>query len=194
MRRHLMILRCKRMRRESGMSMIELMIAMTVLAVGIAGILGLVLLAMVSDSRNKHDTTATMVAQTVIEQVQSVPASSTAPLNITDCTGAVMVVGTGNIAVGTVGANMTAAGAIDWTQAQGAVTANYKGTFNACGPNGQIVPYAVRWNVQTLYSGPAGPFVKIVTVSSRPLAANSVGNFSSRDWALPVTMRTVVGM
>lgn len=194
MRRHLMVLRSKRMRGESGMSMIELMIAMTVLAVGIAGILGLVLLAMVSDSRNKHDTTSTMIAQMVIEQVEAVPASSTALINVTDCSGAVMPVGTGNVAVGTVGANLTAAGAIDWTQAQGAVPANYKGTFNACGPNNQWVPYAVRWNVQTLYAGPAGPYTKIVTVSVRPLAANSVGNFSSRDWALPVTLRTVVGM
>jgi prepilin-type N-terminal cleavage/methylation domain-containing protein len=182
------------MRRESGMSMVELMIAMTVLAVGIAGILGLVLLAMISDNRNKHDTTATMVAQAIVEQVQAVPASSTATIPVTDCSGAVFNVGLGNVAVGAVGANLTAAGAIDWTQAQGAVAANYAATYNACGPNNQWVPYAVRWNVQTLYAGPAGPYVKIVTVSARPMSANTVGNFSTRDWALPVTMRTVVGM
>lgn len=194
MRRQLMILRSKRLRRESGMSMIELMIAMTVLAVGVAGILGLVLLAMISDNRNKHDTTATMAAQAVLEQIEAIPANTTGTITMTDCSGAAFTVGLGSAAVGTIGANTTAAGAIDWTQAQGAVTANYRATFNACAPNNQLVKYDVRWNIQTLYTGPAGPYTKIVTVSARPQAANTVGNFTQRDWALPVTLRTVVGM
>jgi Tfp pilus assembly protein PilV len=189
-----MVLRSKRLRRESGMSMVELMIAMTVLAVGVAGILGLVLLAMISDNRNKHDTTATMAAQAVLEQIEAIPSSTTGTINMTDCSGAVFPVGLGTAAVGAIGANTTATGAIDWTQGQGAVAANYRATFNACAPNNLVVPYDVRWNIQTLYTGASGPYVKIVTVSARPLAANNTGVFSKRDWALPVTLRTVVGM
>jgi prepilin-type N-terminal cleavage/methylation domain-containing protein len=186
-----MILRKKRKSGESGMSMIELLIAMTVLAVGIAGILGLILMAILTDNRNARDTTATMVAQTVLERVEAVPANSTAIITIPDCSGANMSVGMGNVGVGSVGAPLTASGQIDWTAA---TVANYSGTYNACGPGGAWYPYSVRWNVQTLYAGPAGPYVKIITVSARPAGATQVGAAGNTSWALPVTLRTVVGM
>src|ERR1700731_742784 len=52
---------------ESGMSMIELLIAMTVLAVGMLGAVGMILAGVQSNSRSKTDTTAVVLDQEILE-------------------------------------------------------------------------------------------------------------------------------
>src|ERR1043166_8725741 len=71
--------------RQAGMGLIELMIAMFVLAVGLIGVLGMILAAMASNNRNQSDTGATFVAQFVIEQIGAAGAASS--LTLTDCSG-----------------------------------------------------------------------------------------------------------
>lgn len=56
---------------QAGMTLIELLIAMLVLAVGLVGILALITGAIASNSTNKNDSTATMVAQSVMEVIVS---------------------------------------------------------------------------------------------------------------------------
>src|ERR1700740_77523 len=52
---------------ESGMSMLELLIAMTVLAVGMLGCVVMILAGVQSNSRNKNDTTAVVLDQEILE-------------------------------------------------------------------------------------------------------------------------------
>ena len=56
---------------EKGMSLIELMIAMLVLAVGLGAITILLTGSIASDNRSSKDSTATMLAQMVIEQISA---------------------------------------------------------------------------------------------------------------------------
>ena len=62
---------------QKGMTLIELMIATFVLAVGMLGSLSMIFLAIATNSRNKFDTTGTMIAQTVIEQINTLPTNAT---------------------------------------------------------------------------------------------------------------------
>lgn len=192
--RRMLLFKRKQAGRESGMSMIELMISMTVMAIGISGILGLVLLAMATNYRNRGDTTGTMVAQMIIEQIEMVPANGvpTGPpagtVPIIDCAGVQW-----DVRTSAGGANLVN-GAIDWTQPAGAVPLNYRAVYNACGPNNEFVTYDVRWSIVNQYAGPGGAYTKVVTVSARPLAANLGGSNALKYFAQPVTLRTIVGM
>ena len=58
--------------RQSGMSLIELMFAGFILVVGFMGSLILIFIAIATNTRNKVDTTGTMIAQMVIEEQPSV--------------------------------------------------------------------------------------------------------------------------
>jgi prepilin-type N-terminal cleavage/methylation domain-containing protein len=182
--------RRRRIARERGMTMIELLIAMTVLAIGVAGILGLVLLAIATNSRNKGDTTSTMLSQLVMEQIEIMPANNTGTIQVADCSGAVK-----NISLAAGGANATATGQIDWTQAPGAVPANFRMVYAVCGPGNAFAFYDVRWRITTLYNGASGPYVKTVTVSAQPIAAQFTGAANRfKYFAPPVTLHTIVGM
>lgn len=197
MRKRFLQIRRLRAARQSGMTMVELLIAMTVLAIGVAGILGLVLLAIATNARNKGDTTGTMLAQLVMEQIEVIPANNNGNLQILDCAGVVKTI---SLAPG--GATLTAAGQIDWTQAPTAVQAGYQMTYSACAPNNQWITYDIRWNIAALGPAPNGwlntsnkPYVKAVTVSARPSQAQFASAATAlRYFAPPVTLRTVVGM
>src|SRR5690349_2718598 len=71
----------------SGMSMLELMIAMAVLAVGMTAVTALFHSAILTNNRAKVDTSATMLAQTVLEKIAAQPASQNAAIWLTDCGG-----------------------------------------------------------------------------------------------------------
>jgi prepilin-type N-terminal cleavage/methylation domain-containing protein len=185
--------------KQRGMSMIELLIAMTVMAIGISGILSLVLLAIAANQRSKGDTTSTMLAQLVIEQAQMVPANGSVSngaggvilvptVTVVDCAGNPQVI---TLTVG--GANVLANGQIDWSQAPGAVPAGYQMNYAACtqtgvaGQNNWML-YDVRWNI----TAPYGATSKIIVVSARPAAAQFGGVANFKNFATPVTLRTVV--
>ncbi|HYX70201.1 MAG TPA: prepilin-type N-terminal cleavage/methylation domain-containing protein, partial [Terriglobales bacterium] len=96
----------------SGMTLIELMIAMVVLAVGLIAIANVVAIAIANNNRNRMDTTSTMLSEMVLEQIQSVPATSNVVLTVTDCAGNVLNINTtGAAAPAGAGANLIAPGA-----------------------------------------------------------------------------------
>lgn len=182
--------RMRKMNPQSGMSLIELMIAMVVLVVGMLAALVMVMTAISTNNRNKLDTTGTMVAQTVIENIAAQAASSVNTLELTDCQGTVHSISTVGDADGE-GAlvNLAATapfspGDIDWSQAYAGVTDNYKMQFVTCDDAGIESTYEVRWNIRSMNA-----FTKLVTVSSRQIAATSDGPF----YAQPVTLRTIAG-
>jgi prepilin-type N-terminal cleavage/methylation domain-containing protein len=164
--------------RQRGMSLIELMIAMVVLAVGMGGIMVLFVTAIASNNRNKIDTAGTLVAQMTLEQIASRPANQHAPITVTDCAGTSHVV---NTAVG--GAALDANAAINYTAA---AVAGYRMLYVTCGAGGQQATYDVRWNIQ------AWGATKVITVASRSTGAGQAGA-TPRLFALPVTLRTIAG-
>src|SRR5579864_3141798 len=53
---------------ERGMTVLELLIAMAVLAIGMTGAMGMILAGIQSDARNKNDTAAVVLDQEILEQ------------------------------------------------------------------------------------------------------------------------------
>jgi Tfp pilus assembly protein PilV len=180
---------------ERGISLVELVIAITVLAVGMAGLAVLFSTAIMNNSRSKGDTSGTMLTQTVLEQIAAQPANLVANLTLTDCNTAgatVWPITTTGAASPGAGATINVnTGAIDFTQAYAAVTAGYKMQYVACGNNGRQMTYEVRWNIQTITAN-----TRLITVSARPLAAASAANNQNQAllFAPPITLRTIGGL
>jgi type II secretory pathway pseudopilin PulG len=169
-------------RSSKGFSMIELLFAAGVLAVAVVGGMTMVLLGMARNGSNRMDTTATNVAQSVLEDIAGTnPSANPAPvLTVTDCRANNLQVTT---AVG--GSALKANGSIDFSQP---VVAGYQVNYTACGNNGLAVTYDVRWRVDPVAGTTWG---KLVTVAARqPLAVRQGTIFYSP----PVTLRTIVGM
>ena len=178
---------------ERGISLVELVIAISVLAIGMAGLAVLFSTAIMNNSRSKGDTSGTMLTQTVLEKIAAQPANLVANLTAADCNSAgatVWPIATTGAASPGAGANIDNTGAIDFTQAYAAVTANYKMLYVACGAGGQQTTYDVRWNIQTISAN-----TRLITVSTRPLAAANAGNQNQALlFAPPITLRTIGGL
>ena len=181
---------------QAGMTLIELLIAMLILAIGLGGIVNLLAVALETDNRNSKDTSATLLAQMVIEQISAQHPNSNAAISVTDCAGNVWSIST------TGGASPSGAGAtlitnssslgyggIDHTQAYSTITVGYAMRYVDCGGVGNTgtpTTYDVRWNVMTV----AANYTRLVTASARPINANALGGI---QYALPVSLRMVAG-
>jgi prepilin-type N-terminal cleavage/methylation domain-containing protein len=191
---------------QAGFSLIELLLAMFVMAVGLSAIAILFTTAIASNKRNKVNTTSTMLAQTVLDQIAAKAANDAANITITDCAGTANTIATASGASPNgAGATLVAAdgpggypraGDIDYTQAYAAIAANYKMTYVDCGSNGGAAgtrtSYEVRWNVMAMpaaMGAKTATFVKVVTVTARQ--KNSGSNLSF--FARPATLRTITG-
>lgn len=198
---------------ESGMSLLELMIAMVVLAVGLMGSMVMILTAMESNSRSKTDNYATILDQEVMEKfatLNNYPKAGS--VTIYDCAlnggsadAHLASLGQGTYAGGGSGGNgailYTAAtvpagynvGDVDWSQASPTLatstTAGYAMMYRTC--TGDI--YEVRWNIMDANSSvPAGTVsrISLLTVSSRETAAS--GSHLGMLFAPPTTLRTLI--
>jgi prepilin-type N-terminal cleavage/methylation domain-containing protein len=176
------------------MTLIELMIAMVVLAVGLGALSTLFVSAGVANNKNSRNTTATLLAQLVLEQISSQSPNSTATIALTDCAGNVWTVATtGGASPAGTGALLdnTATdynyGGIDPTQANGAVPVGYRMQYVDCGAGGTTSTYDVRWNIINIDT-----YTRLITVSARQLVAwNQLGG---RVYAMPVTLRGIGGV
>jgi Tfp pilus assembly protein PilV len=201
--------RAARARRHasSGMGLIELMIAMTVLTVGMLGSMVMIVTGMESNTRNKRDNSATILDQELLETfatLKNYPQTGT--VTIYDCAPSGSNAHLASLVQGTFAANGAGAtlvttgtaaqnvGDIDWTQATPTLAtsavAGYAMMYQTCG--GEI--YEVRWNVMDANAGalPAGDVsrISLLTVSSR-LTANKNGT-NGMLFALPTTLRTII--
>ena len=201
-------------RGAGGFTLIELMIAMSVLAIGMLSAMALMLMGMQMNSASKTDTTATVLDQEIIElysTLKTYPLPGT--VNIYDC-----ALNGNNIHVADLGKGAapngngavlyTAAtapttaqkGDIDWSQPVGTLATTtvpgYAMEYQTC--SGDI--YEVRWNVMDLTPAtpPAGSSgrLTLLTVSARQrsaLVATSAGA-QNREilFALPVTLRSML--
>ena len=181
-------------KRDAGFMLIELLISMVILTVGLGGLLVLLVTAMNTDRVAGSDTASTMVAEHVLEQIsaQGVGADSppNPPLTITDCTGAVWNINTqrallnaGSGANGGNGANLTANGIIDWTQAYAGVPAGYAMLYVSCGAGGKQTTYDVRWNVIQMSANS-----RLSVISARPFGSRQLGGLK---FVVPVNLRSI---
>ena len=174
--------------------LMELLIAMVVLLVGLGGILILLISSMYTNNKASRDTTATMLAEHVLEQISAQPANSAADLSVTDCAGSAWTISTVGSAVGAGsggsyggnGASLNNAGTVDWTQQYSTVPAGYAMRYVSCGAGGRQAVYDVRWNVVTMST-----FSRMVFVSARPSGSPTVGGLR---YIVPVNLRTIGGM
>jgi Tfp pilus assembly protein PilV len=171
-------------KRERGMSLIELMIAMVVLMVGVLAVMSLIAVAIGSNARNRRDSTGTMLAEMVLDQISAIPVgASPSTVSISDCATNSYTIESAGSPSGA-GANLSGSN-IDFTQGAATITANYSMMYTVCGPsNDTRAVYDVRWNVQTITANS-----NFVTVAARLRNSGT----DPRLFAIPVTLRTVVG-
>jgi prepilin-type N-terminal cleavage/methylation domain-containing protein len=166
-------------RGQGGFTMIELMIAMLVLAVGIVGSMALIVRAVGGDSWSKQLSNSTVLAQTVTERIMAVPSANNGIVTITDCANNVANV---NTAPG--GPAVTATGDLDFSVA---AIANYQMLYTNCDTNGHQAIYDVRWNVAAIPN--SNGWVKMLTVSAQLRSAGT----NAMVFAPVATVRTIVG-
>jgi len=170
---------------EQGFSLVEMLAALTMLAIGMGGLALIFTTAVMGNARAKGDTTGTMLAQTILEKIASQPADTATALSLIDCNSAGGT--TWNIATAPGGAPLDSSGAIYFTQA---AVPNYSMQFVSCGSGGRQATFDVRWKVQTITA-----HSRAITVSARPAAmGNGGGGNQALLYAQPITLRTVGGL
>lgn len=177
--------------------LLELLIAIVVLAIGMGGLLVLLVSAASTNNRSGNDTSSTMIAEHIIEQISSQPANSSAALSIQDCALTTWNVSTAGAANGSGtsgsyggdGAKLTSEGIVDWTQDYANVPAGYALKYVACGAGGRQITYDVRWNVIALNS--TNNSSRMIIVSARPATATEVGGLR---YIIPANLRTIGGV
>src|SRR5258707_6041071 len=194
---------------ERGMSLIELLIAMTVLTVGMLGSMVMILVGMQSNTRNKTDSSATVLDQEILEKFATLklyPAPGS--VTIYDCPPSAKSANDNNASLAQ-GAGPTGGGAtlytaataplpanvgdIDWTQPTPTLATStvqgYAMRYQEC--SGDV--YEVRWHI--MQGGPTPPpngttRISVLTVSSRQVTAK--GSNNTMLFARPTTLRTLI--
>lgn len=167
--------------KQHGLTIIELLIAMVVLAVGILASMSLVIMAINGDFRSKQQSNSTALAQMVTEKIMSIPAYTNPTLTLTDCTGTSF-----NIATAAGGGALNSSGDEDYTQAK---VTNYNMAYTDCGTANRQMTYDVRWKVTAI---PNNTYVKLLIVSAR-LNAVTNGATTGAVFGPVVTIKTLVG-
>ena len=168
--------------RQSGFSLIEVMMAMLVLAVGLMGSIGMICVAAASNGGSKLNTTAATLAESTMERIVTIPAGAagnSALTSLTDCQGNVFTMDSSQG-----GSPLTTSGAFTGVDFRQPAVPNYSMQYVMCS-GGQGMTYDVRWRVDP---GPT-PSTDLVTVSVRSTAVAG----SAAALARPITLRTLRG-
>jgi len=185
---------------QSGFTLIELMISMVVLLIGLGGLLVLLITSLYTNKTAATDTSSTMIAEHILEQISAQGLQATTPLQITDCTYPTpqtinfatnpATLGSGNSgANGGNVATLTAGGIINWTQAFSAVPTDpvsgypYAIRYTDCGANGKQKVYDVRWNVIKMSAND-----RLIVIGARPSNVSTNGGLR---FVVPANLRTV---
>jgi prepilin-type N-terminal cleavage/methylation domain-containing protein len=168
-----------------GFSLIEVTIAMAVLAVGLLGGIAVIAVANANDARSKLHSTTIMLAQSTMEKIVAIPkGAANTQTTLTDCGGTPHTIETavppaagGSPALIDSGAF---AGTIDFSQP---TVINYSMVYVTCSTGGNV-GYDVRWKID---AGPT-PATQMVTVSAKPLVTAGATQFT-----LPYTLHQLRG-
>ena len=180
----------KRRSAQAGITMVETLMASAILVVVSLGMIGLIVNSIATNNRNKTDSTQTMLAESIIEHVNSTLIGQSSSL-LSDCAGT-------SFTIDTIpgGANLTASGAgIDYLEniASDATKAAYHMDYTVntpCASTGALQgTYDVRWNVQLVGGSTLPTKTYMLTVGAK-LKNHGEGN---RFFSLPVTLRAMAG-
>jgi prepilin-type N-terminal cleavage/methylation domain-containing protein len=178
------IRRARTAKMSRGFSLIELMIAMAVLAVGLLGGIAVIAVATANDGRSKMHSTAILLAQSTMEKIAAIPkAAGNTQTTLTDCVGTPHSIETAVPAAGGSPALIDSGaflGTIDFSQP---TVTNYSMVYVTCSTGGNI-GYDVRWRIDR---GPT-PATQLVTVSAKPLVTAGATQFM-----LPYTLHQLRG-
>jgi hypothetical protein len=170
---------------QSGISVIEVLVATLVLMICSLGIVGMISASIVTNNRNKLDSTGTMLTQAVIERVKSTIIGS-GTSSLVDCTGTTWTIDTSP------GGAALSSEKIDFTQT--APPTDYHMDYvvrSPCSTTGtEITTYDVRWHVELVgdpLTLPTNTF--LITVGAR-MKGHSEGNMF---YSLPVNFRVMAG-
>jgi type IV pilus assembly protein PilV len=166
--------------KQSGLTLIELMIAMVVLAVGILGSMALIVRAIGGDAWSKQLSNSTVLAQAVTERIMAIPAATNTIVTMNDCTNNAAQ----QLSTAPGGPAVTSSGEVDFTAA---VVANYQMLYTDCNTNGRQAIYDVRWNIAAIPNSLG--YAKMLTMSVQ-LKHN--GN-NAVAFAPIATVRTIIG-
>ena len=155
-------------RRSRGFSLIEVMIAMAVLAVGLLGGIMVIVVATTNNNRSKLHSTAATMAQSTMEKILAIPkraVGAAAITKTTDCAGNTFTIQTapGGSPLIHRGAF---AGSINFSRAP---LPDYSMRYVMCSTGGSVA-YDVRWRIDP----GSTPSTQLVTVSAKPVVKNGI--------------------
>jgi prepilin-type N-terminal cleavage/methylation domain-containing protein len=169
-----------------GFSLIEVMIAMAVLAVGLLGSIVVIAVASANDGRSKLHSTSVTLAESTMEKIVAIPVGAgNTQTTLTDC-GGTLPPHTIETAVPAAGGSPALidsgalAGTINFSQP---TVLNYSMVYVTCGASTNV-SYDIRWRIDP---GPT-PATQMVTVSVRPLVSAGAAQFT-----LPYTLHQLKG-
>lgn len=165
--------------------MIETLVACAILIVLSLSMVSLIVASIATNNRNKIDSTQTMLAESILEQIHSTfNGNGTSALQ--DCSGTSWTIDTTIPNTGSVGAALSGS-SIDYTQATPPTGYHMDYVVRTpCNNSGNIVGiYDVRWHLDQI--GTTNTYM--ITVSSK-LKNHGEGNIY---FALPVTLRFMSG-
>jgi len=170
---------------ESGISMIEVMVATLVMAICSLGVVGLVSASIATNSRNKLDSTGTMLTQAVVERVKSTIIGS-GTSSLVDCDGTTWTIDTSP------GGAALSGSAIDFSEASPPTNfhMNYVVRSPCTNTGEEITTYDVRWRIEVVGASAGTPTnTFMITVGAR-MQGHSEGNMF---FSLPVSFRVMAG-
>jgi len=180
---------------QAGFTMVELLIAIVLMLVGIVAVAQLIPAAIDQNFRNRYDSSALILTQSILEQMMAQPLAVGSPgdkahyfFNTTAPDGTAVTLNLGQNAPAVCGVPLplgelcSDVGAavindalgnvvIDWTQAGTAVPLNYRIVYILAGPTaGQGYQYETRWRVLTVFQPQFGvnvPVRRRILISTR---------------------------
>jgi Tfp pilus assembly protein PilV len=176
---------------QAGITMIETMLAASILAIGSLGMMGVVIGSIASNNRNKVDSTQTMLATSILEAIDSTVIGSGSS-NLKDCANNNWLINTAVGVSGSAGAPLSGS-SIDYTQPQQAgYSMNYVVSAPCDNNNNNNYPvqgvYDVRWNLYAI-GGLTGSKTYLLTVGAKL----TNGGQGDKFFSAPVTLRVLSG-
>ena len=169
---------------QSGFGVIELLVASSILVVSAISVIGLVVMAISVNQRNKVDSTQTMLAESVIEQVNSTIIGSGSSA-LTDCSGATWTIDT------TPGGAALSGQRINFSETS--PPTGYRMLYvvkSPCTTTGVLqATYDVRWHVDIVGAPTTPTNTYLITVGAMRLGARNNAITEAR----PVTLRVMAG-
>ncbi len=166
-------------RGTAGFSLVEALMAISVLTIGVLAVVRMIPVATRTDFGARTDSTAVFVARRQMGQMLAQPWTTTSFTSGADGSGSTTTV---NMActcasppcTGTAGAAAVGSGDIDFSQAQGSVPAGYRRSYTIPPSTGNVVKlnqgsYEIRWRITcNVYTSGAG--LMSIVVAARPTA------------------------